>query len=121
MAKKILVVEDEPKNLKLIHDLLQRFGYEVNEATDGIRGLEMTKAGDPDLVLMDIMMPRMNGLEATRIIKSNASTKNIPVIALTAFAMAGDREQAIEAGCDGYISKPVDIRELLETIRRFLS
>lgn len=120
MSKKILIFEDEPKNMKLLHDLLQRFGYEVVEAFDGDEGLKLTKTSNPDLILMDIMMPKMNGLDATRILKADDLTKKIPVIALTAFAMNGDREQAIEAGCNGYLAKPVDVKELLKTINEHL-
>jgi two-component system, cell cycle response regulator DivK len=120
MLKKILIFEDEPKNMKMLHDLLQRFGYEVIEACDGEEGLKLTKTSNPDLILMDIMMPKVNGLDATRILKADDLTKKIPVVALTAFAMAGDREQAIEAGCNGYLSKPVDVKELLKTVQEYL-
>jgi two-component system, cell cycle response regulator DivK len=119
MANKILIVEDEPKNLKLFRDLLQKIGYETTEATDGEQGVELARTTKPDLILMDIMMPKMDGLEATRIIKANATTKDIPIIALTSYAMKGDRERTLEAGCDGYIAKPVDIRELLKTVERY--
>ncbi len=121
MAKTILIVEDEPRNLKLIRDLLQIFGYETMEATDGEHGVELAKAKIPNLILMDIMMPKMDGLEATRIIKADANTKHIPIIALTSYAMKGDRERTIEAGCDGYIAKPVDIQEVLKAIDHLLS
>jgi two-component system cell cycle response regulator DivK len=103
MAKTILIVEDEPRNLKLLRDLLQRFGYLTLEATDGEQGVELAKASIPDLILMDIMMPKIDGLEATRMIKADTRTKHIPVIALTSFAMKGDRERTLEAGCDAYI------------------
>ena len=121
MAKTILIVEDEPRNLKLLRDLLQRFGYETMEATDGEQGVELAGARIPNLILMDIMMPKMDGLEATRIIKADTNTKHIPIIALTSYAMKGDRERTIEAGCDGYIAKPVDIQEVLKAIEHFLS
>jgi CheY-like chemotaxis protein len=121
MPKRILMVEDEPKNMKLLRDLLQKFGYETIEATDGEEGVELTRKMKPDLVLMDIMMPRLDGLEATRILKADISTKNIPVVALTAFAMSGDKERALEAGCDGYITKPVDVHGLLKTVEQFLA
>jgi two-component system cell cycle response regulator DivK len=121
MAKTILIVEDEPRNLKLLRDLLQRFGYETMEATDGEQGVELARARIPNLILMDIMMPKMDGLEATRIIKADTNTKHIPIIALTSYAMKGDRELTIEAGCDGYIAKPVDIQEVLKAIEHFLS
>ena len=121
MARTILIVEDEPRNLKLLRDLLQRFGYETMEATDGEQGVELARAKIPNLILMDIMMPKMDGLEATRIIKADTNTKHIPIIALTSYAMKGDRERTIEAGCDGYIAKPVDIQEVLKAIEHLLS
>jgi CheY-like chemotaxis protein len=121
MPKRILMVEDEPNNMKLLRDLLQKFGYETIEAADGEEGVELTRKIKPDLVLMDIMMPRLDGLEATRILKADISTKNIPVVALTAFAMSGDKERALEAGCDGYITKPVDVHGLLKTVEQFLA
>ena len=119
MAKKILIVEDEPRNLKLLRDLLQRIGYETIEATDGEQGVELARARNPDLILMDIMMPKMDGIEATRILKTDTATKNIPILALTSYAMKGDRERTLEAGCDGYIAKPVDIQELLKAVELF--
>ena len=121
MGKTILIVEDEPKNLKLLRDLLQRFGYEILEASDGEQGVKSAGEKMPDLILMDIMMPKMDGLEATRIIKADIKTKHIPVIALTSYAMKGDREKTIEAGCDGYIAKPIDIKEFLKTIETYLT
>ena len=90
------------------------------EATDGEQGVELARARKPDLILMDIMMPKMDGLEATRILKADTTTKNIPIIALTSYAMKGDKERALEAGCDGYIAKPVDIQELLKAVEHFL-
>ena len=121
MTKTILIVEDEPRNMKLLHDLLQRFGYEIIEASDGEQGVKLAGEKIPDLILMDIMMPKMDGLEATRIIKADEKTKHIPIIALTSYAMKGDREKTIEAGCDGYIAKPIDIKEVLKAIEHFLT
>ncbi len=121
MAKVILIVEDEQKNLKLIRDLLQKFGYTTIEATDGKQGVEMAKATNPDLILMDMQMPVMDGLAATRILKADPTTSNIPIVALTANAMKGDEEKIREAGCDGYIAKPVDIKELLKEVSKYLS
>ena len=121
MGKTILIVEDEPKNMKLTRDLLNMSGFETIEAWDGRQGVEKAKSAQPNLILMDIMMPKMDGLEATRIIKADAKTKHIPIIALTSYAMKGDRERTIEAGCDGYIAKPVDILEVLKTIEHFLT
>ncbi len=116
MAKVILVVEDEPKSLKLLRDLLQISGYKTIEATDGEQGVKSAKASKPDLILMDIMMPVMDGLEATRILKADATTSNIPILALTSYAMSGDKEKILEAGCDGYLAKPLDIQELLKEV-----
>jgi two-component system cell cycle response regulator DivK len=121
MTKTILIVEDEPRNLKLLRDLLQRFGYEILEASDGEQGVKLAGEKIPDMILMDIMMPKMDGLEATRIIKADEKTKHIPIIALTSYAMKGDREKTIEAGCDGYIAKPIDIKEVLKAIEHFLT
>ncbi len=121
MAKTILIVEGKSNNLKLLRDLLQRFGYETMEATDGKQGVELARARRPNLILMDIMMPKMDGLEATRILKADTTTKNIPIIALTSYAMKGDKERALEAGCDGYIAKPIDIQEVLKAVEHFLS
>ena len=121
MGKTILIVEDEPRNLKLLRDLLQRFGYEILEALDGEQGVKLAGEKMPDLILMDIMMPKMDGLEATRIIKADTKTKHIPIIALTSYAMKGDREKTVEAGCDGYIAKPIDIKEVLKAIEHYLT
>ena len=107
--------------MKLLRDLLQRFGYEILEAADGEQGVKSAGEKMPDLILMDIMMPKMDGLEATRIIKADTKTKHIPIIALTSYAMKGDREKTIEAGCDGYIAKPIDIQEVLKTIETYLT
>ncbi len=121
MAKLILIVEDEPKNITLLRDLLQVSGYSTIEATDGKQGVELAKAKKPDLILMDIQMPVMDGLEATRILKADATTSNIPVLALTSYAMKGDEERILQAGCDGYLAKPFNIRELLKTVAEYLS
>jgi two-component system, cell cycle response regulator DivK len=121
MAKTILIVEDEPRNLKLLRDLLQRFGHVTIEAADGEQGVALAREKIPDLILMDIMMPKMDGLEATRIIKADTKTKHIPILALTSYAMKGDKEKTIEAGCNAYIAKPVDIQEVLKAIEDLLS
>ncbi len=121
MAKLILIVEDEPRNLTLLRDLLQVSGYKTIEATDGEQGVKLARAKKPDLILMDIMMPKMDGLEATRILKADATTSNIPILALTSYAMKGDKERILEAGCDGYLAKPIDIKELLKIVAEYLS
>lgn len=121
MEKVILIVEDDLKNLKLARDLLQVSGYTTLEASDGKQGVEIARERKPDLILMDIQMPVMDGLEATRILKTDRETRDIPVIALTAFAMTGDEETVIEAGCDGYLTKPLDIREFVSMVSRYIS
>ena len=121
MAKLILIIDDEPKNIILLRDLLQVIGYSTNEATNGKQGVELAKTSKPDLILIDIQMPEMDGLEATRILKTDATTRDIPVLALTSYAMKGDKERILEAGCDGYLAKPLDIKELLKTVAEYLS
>lgn len=111
-SPRILVVEDNIDNMTLISDVLESLDYEVIKATDGEQGVEKTKAEHPDLILMDLSLPRMDGWTATKHIKSNPELSHIPIIALTAHAMVGDRERALEAGCDDYISKPINLREL---------
>jgi CheY-like chemotaxis protein len=117
----ILIVDDDPRSMKLTYDLLKIFGYQTLSATDGLQAVEMAKNHKPDLILMDIQLPGMDGLSATRMIKSDVITRNIPVVAATAYAMQGDEEKAIQAGCDGYITKPIDIRVLLKTVEKYLS
>lgn len=121
MPKLILIVDDDPKNLELFRDVLQVVGYTTIEATNGKQGIDLAKARQPGLILLDIQMPVMDGFEALRILKGDATTKNIPVIVLTSYAMKGDKERICKAGCDGYIAKPVDIDELLKTVAEFLS
>ena len=120
-TKVILIIEDEPANRKLARDLLRVFGYTTIEATDGKQGVALARARKPDLILMDIQMPIMDGLEATRILKADAVTRNIPVVALTSYAMEGDKEKILQAGCDGYLTKPIDIQELLKKVGDSLS
>jgi len=121
MAIVILIVEDAPKNLKLARDLLMVSGYTTIEATDGEQGVELARTKKPDLILMDVQMPKMNGLEATRILKADTTTSNIPVLALTSYAMKGDKERILEVGCNGYLAKPFDIQELLKQVAKYLS
>jgi len=118
---KILIVEDNPANMKLASDLLRKSGYEVLEASDAEAGIQLVNAELPDLVLMDIQLPGMDGLTATRLLKNDQHTREIPIIALTAFAMKGDEQKMLEAGCDGYIAKPIRYKEFLKTIEDFLS
>jgi two-component system, cell cycle response regulator DivK len=117
---KILLVEDNEMNRDMLSRRLIRNGYEVCFATDGQQGVDMAVSEVPDLILMDMSLPVIDGWEATRLIKANESTQQIPVIALTAHAMAGDREKAIEAGCNDYDTKPVEISRLLGKIAALL-
>lgn len=120
MSKKILVVEDNKKNRILIRDVLRYYGYEVIEAENGAEGVKMAKEHLPDLILLDIQMPVMDGFKALKILKDMPETRNIKVIALTSFAMAGDREKILHAGFDDYLSKPVDTRKLPLTVKQYL-
>ncbi len=121
MSKKILVVEDNPDNRILISDLLSSLDYEVVIAVDGEEGVKAAADNTPDLILMDLSLPVIDGWTATTQIKENKDLQHIPIIALTAHAMLGDRERAIEAGCDDYIPKPIDLRELVNKLRQYLS
>lgn len=119
-GSRILVVEDNQDNMTLIVDVLQTLDYEVIQAVDGVQGVELAEQEIPDLILMDLSLPRMDGWTATRTIKSNARLNHIPIIALTAHAMVGDRERALEAGCDDYISKPINLQELAGKLAEFM-
>jgi two-component system, cell cycle response regulator DivK len=120
MTKRILVVEDQEDLRGILRDLLTGSGYVVAEAADGQAGVEMTRSARPDLVLMDIQLPVMDGYEATRQIKTDANLKATPVIAVSSYAMKGDEEKARAAGCDHYVTKPYSPVQLLRTIRSFL-
>src|SRR5688572_22890113 len=117
---KILLVEDNEMNRDMLSRRLIRKGYEVVMALDGQQGVDMAKSGAPDIILMDMSLPVIDGWEATRQVKADPATQKIPVIALTAHAMAGDREKALEAGCDDYDTKPVEFTRLLEKIEALL-
>jgi CheY-like chemotaxis protein len=117
---RILVVEDNPDNMTLITDVLSSLDYDVIQATDGEQGVKIAEAEKPNLILMDLSLPRMDGWTATRIIKANPDIKHIPIIALTAHAMVGDRERALEAGCNDYISKPINLRELASKLTQLM-
>lgn len=121
MSAKILYVEDNPQNMRLVKKILMSVGYEVLEATDGLTGVAIAAREHPDLILMDINLPDINGLEATARLKAAPDLSWIPVIALTANAMHGDREHCIAAGCDGYLAKPVMKSELLSTVAQYLA
>ena len=117
---KILLVEDNEMNRDMLSRRLKRKGYDVVSATDGARGITMAQSEAPDLILMDISLPVMDGLQATRQLKALPDTQAIPIIALTAHAMAGDREKCLEAGCNDYATKPVEFPQLLAKIKSFL-
>jgi two-component system, cell cycle response regulator DivK len=119
-TNRILVVEDNRDNMTLIVDVLSSLDYEVIEAFDGQEGLEKARAERPDLILMDLSLPLMDGWTATRHIKSEPDLSEIPVIALTAHAMTGDRERALEAGCDDYLTKPLNMAELVKKLAGYL-
>ena len=116
-GERILVVEDNEKNMKLFRDVLGSSGYRTLEATTGLEAVDMASEHVPDLVLMDIQMPGLDGVEALHRLRADERTATIPVLALTAQAMHGDRERFLAAGFDGYLSKPVDVRQLIETVR----
>ena len=116
----ILVVEDNPLNMELVSDILEAQGYTVRQAINGKEAIQEAESHIPDFILMDIQLPGLDGLTVTGIIKDAPATTHVPIIALTAHAMRGDEEKAREAGCDGYISKPIDTRSLPQTIRQFL-
>ena len=118
---KILYIEDNEDNLYMLSNRLMRRGYEVVSARDGEQGIAMAGSEAPALILMDLSLPVIDGWEATRRLKTEPLTRNIPVIALSAHAMAGDREKALEAGCDDYDSKPIDLPRLLEKIQALLA
>jgi two-component system cell cycle response regulator DivK len=121
MEKIILIIEDDARSLKLFRDLLQVEGHVTLEANDGKQGFKIAREKKPDLILMDIHLPVMDGLETSQILKADAMTKDIPIVALTSYAMKGDEERICEAGCDGYITKPIDTREFLKKITEYLS
>jgi CheY-like chemotaxis protein len=120
-SEKILVVEDNPMNMELATDLLEIAGYAVIQAGTAEEGVSLAKAQTPDLILMDVRLPGMDGLTATSLLKQDPSTCHIPVFALTAQAMKGDQEKALEAGCNGYITKPIDTREFPNEIAKALA
>lgn len=119
-GEKILVIEDQPLNLELVRDLLELGGYAVLQAATAEEGLALARTAQPDLILMDISLPGMDGLTATCRLKEDPATQQIPVVALTAHAMKGDPEKAQEAGCAGYLTKPIDTRTFLEQVRDHL-
>jgi two-component system, cell cycle response regulator DivK len=121
MSKTVLIVEDNELNMKLFNDLLQAHGYTTVQARDGKDVLKLAREHRPDLILMDIQLPEISGLEVTRQIKQDSELKLIPVIAVTAFAMKGDEEKIRQGGCEAYIAKPISVTHFLQTVQRFLN
>ena len=120
MSKKVLIVEDNELNMKLFHDLLEAHGYETLQTREGLKAIDMAREHRPDLILMDIQLPEVSGLDVTKWLKSDEELSSIPVVAFTAFAMKGDEERIREGGCEGYLSKPITVTSFIETIRKFI-
>ncbi|HEV7873199.1 MAG TPA: response regulator [Enterovirga sp.] len=120
MTKTVLIVEDNELNMKLFSDLLEAHGYATLKTANGIEAIDIARAHHPDLILMDIQLPEVSGLDVTRWLKEDDDLKSIPVIAVTAFAMKGDEERIREGGCEAYLSKPISVAKFLETVRTYL-
>ena len=120
MAKTVLIVEDNELNMKLFHDLLEAHGYQTIQTRNGIEALDLARTHRPNLILMDIQLPEVSGLEVTKWLKEDDELRAIPVIAVTAFAMKGDEERIRQGGCEAYISKPISVVKFLETVRSYL-
>ena len=120
MPKTVMIVEDNELNMKLFHDMLEAYGYRTIGTPNGLEALDLARKHRPDLILMDIQLPEVSGLEVTKWLKDDAELQAIPVVAVTAFAMKGDEERIREGGCEAYLSKPISVAKFIETIRRFL-
>jgi two-component system, cell cycle response regulator DivK len=120
MGKTVLIVEDNELNMKLFHDLLEAHGYQTVGTRNGIEALDLARRHHPDLIVMDIQLPEVSGLEVTKWLKDDPDLQTIPVVAVTAFAMKGDEERIREGGCEAYLSKPISVGKFLETVRHFL-
>ena len=120
MSKTVLIVEDNELNMKLFHDLLEAQGYETLQTREGLQALALAREHRPDLILMDIQLPEISGLEVTKWLKEDDELRSIPVIAVTAFAMKGDEERILEGGCEAYLSKPISVMAFIDLIKRFL-
>jgi len=120
VAKTVLIVEDNELNMKLFHDLLEAHGYTTVGTRNGIEALDLARKHRPDLILMDIQLPEVSGLEVTKWLKEDPELQTIPVVAVTAFAMKGDEERIREGGCEAYLSKPISVGKFMETVRHFL-
>jgi two-component system, cell cycle response regulator DivK len=121
MTKTVMIVEDNDLNMKLFNDLLESQGYRTIKTSDGMKALELARLHKPDLILMDIQLPEVSGIEVTKWIKEDETLRSIPVIAVTAFAMKGDEERIREGGCDAYLSKPISVPKFIETVRTYLA
>ncbi len=119
MPKKVLIVEDNELNMKLFADLLQAHGYETQQTREGLKAIGLARKFKPDLIIMDIQLPEVSGLEVTKWIKDDKALANIPVVAVTAFAMRGDEKRIREGGCEAYIAKPITVSSFLATVRKF--
>ena len=119
-TKRILIVEDNELNMKLLHDVLEAHGYHIIQSRQGRTAHPLAREHRPHLILMDIQLPDISGLEAARRLKEDEETRDIPIIAVTAFAMAGDERRTLEGGCDAYIAKPIRLREFLDTVETFV-
>lgn len=120
MPKKVLIVEDNELNMKLFADLLEAHGYETRQTREGLKAIGIARNFNPDLILMDIQLPEVSGLEVTKWIKDDKTLADIPVVAVTAFAMKGDEKRIRDGGCEAYIAKPITITSFLETVRKFV-
>ena len=121
MTKTVLIVEDNELNMKLFNDLLEANGRATLRTKSGVEAIKLAREHKPDLILMDIQLPEVSGLEVTRWLKEDPELRHIPVVAITAFAMKGDEEKILEGGCEGYLSKPISVGKFLETVNAFLS
>jgi two-component system cell cycle response regulator DivK len=121
MSKTVLIVEDNELNMKLFHDLLEAQGYETLQTREGLQALALAREHRPDLILMDIQLPEISGLEVVKWLKEDEELSSIPVIAVTAFAMKGDEERILEGGCEAYLSKPISVMSFIETVKGFLA
>ena len=120
MSKKVLIVEDNELNMKLFHDLLESQGYSTLQTREGLQALALARQHRPDLILMDIQLPEISGLEVTKWLKDDEELSHIPVVAVTAFAMKGDEERIRQGGCEAYISKPISVMHFLDVVRKHL-
>lgn len=120
MSKKVLIVEDNELNMKLFDDLLLSQGFETLKVREGLKALDIAREHKPDLIIMDIQLPEVSGLEVTKWLKEDDDLKNIPVVAVTAFAMKGDEEKIREGGCEAYIAKPISVADFLKTVKKYI-